>query len=202
MKQTFADILGQSYGLEGESGVANREVEFTIYARMTQEAQLDNAEYREGHEQWRLPLAEESDIRIRLRGINENKFQITTKRKDGGEGLIEVDSDLSKLAFEQFKLGAVDGYKKVRFVFPIANSDLKWEVDAFYNQSGHFHDWVKIDLEVSDMNMEIPLFPISVEEVIFSDSPQLTKAEDNWIKRLWDVEWQRIDGVRRDISND
>lgn len=199
--KTFKDVLENSFGLEARNALGKqREIEFTIYAKVKDINRLDTGETREQHEQWNLPFDNCETVRARIRAVNQEDFTLTTKQKDGGYGLIENTTALTKDAYIALRSACIDGYNKLRFTFPIEGSDLIWEIDAFYNQMGNLHDWVKIDLEVKDINTQIPHFPIEVEEVIYSDSPSLSPEDDRWIKRLWDVEWQRIDGTRKDLE--
>ena len=49
-----------------------------------------------------------------------------------------------------------------------------------------------IDLEFKDTAMQIPPLPFATKANIYADNPNTTQAERNWIKQLWEDEWQSV----------
>jgi len=189
----------ETLSLEGHiTGRMARELEYTFYGLLKDMNQLNQAAEKEDHEQWRLPLANDDDGRrsLRLRLINHRRYTMTSKiRRDGVLGQEEVENDISEAMFKHLKESAFDGYNKVRYNFPIAGTDRKWEIDVFFDRMGKPHPWVKIDLEVNTPEDPIPEFPLELERFIVNNSPKQTMAEKAFVRKLWQSEWQRIDAV-------
>lgn len=176
-------------------GRARKEKEYTFYAKLRDVNQLDRAAACLKQEQWeiKVPLTDRNACsgRIRVRreanGDVVNYF-ITFKTK--GEDEItstEIELPSTEEQFIQFKFMAFNGMIKDRYVFPVIGSDLKWEVDCFKDGSKGYHDWVKIDLEVSDAMGEIPAFPILLDDIIYPKNFDAHKPEDEQIvQQLYD----------------
>lgn len=180
------------------NGQLHREIEYTVYARLTDLSILEKAPLKEEHEQWQLPLKEDADgkIRARLRLVNGRQWTMTTKvQRPGMTGWEEVDATITEDLFNHLKEAAVNGYKKTRYTFPVPNSERCWEIDVFMDKSGKPHHWVKIDIEIKDKNEELPMIDIDIgaEEFIIDNHPSLTKEHEAIIDDLWEHQWQRID---------
>lgn len=176
-------------------GSLHQEIEYCIYAEIKDLDELKKrAVDKERHEQWTIPLNQDKvDGKIRLRLIDDIRPTMATKiKREHMTGSEEVESDISMDQFKHLRQMAVDGYVKERYFVPSNIAGLVWEVDVFFTNGGSMHPWVKIDLEVRSMNDPIPTFPIPVVKMIFADD-DLTFAEKERIKSLWDKEWQKID---------
>lgn len=188
--------------MEAIDGVTTDELEYTFYGKVKDLNQLSEAKATEEHEQWQLPL-EGGKVRARLRLINNIRPTICTKvKKESAPGYRETECDISMDLFNALKLAAVDGYKKIRYDFPIPNTNRKWEVDVFFNQSGEKSYWVKIDLEVNSPDDSIPKLPIEFTEIITNQSSQLTAEENAFIDKLWNSEWVKLDGSTPSVGNE
>lgn len=178
------------------SGVLEREIEYTIYVELKDVNELSKfAVSTEEHEQWNVPLAnqEKVDGKFRIRLINNARPTMTTKIKDpNGEGCEEINSDISMAAFNHFKRMACDGYVKTRHIVPSNIPGLAWEIDVFKNQLGGDHSWVKVDLEVKSLADPIPTFPLAHSRMVHGDG-DLTPTEKRLINGLWEREWCRLD---------
>lgn len=180
-------------GVESTPLIKGREIEYTIYAFLKDMSQLEKAPEREEHEQWRIPFATESAVKARIRAVNGRRWTMTTKAKRAGMiGVEEENIDITGRLFSHLREAGIDGYKKVRYSFPIANTDRKWEIDVFMDKLGKPHPWVKIDLEVADANEKIPEFDLSVGEFIIERDDN-TPEEERKIRSLWDNEWLKLD---------
>lgn len=205
---TFLDWLNyfspnQTYSAESIiDGKIHREIEFTMYAQVNDFTFLKDAVVIERHEQWTVPfLNDTAKIKGRIRLVDDIRPIFCTKYKsENMVGVDECEIDISMDMFNQLRKVATDGYKKTRYKFKTPDPELMWEVDVFQNMSGNPHDWIKIDLEVNDVNKSIPKFPFDVVYMIFSDDPNLPAKDKQLIRKLWDIEWQRIDGVRKDLD--
>lgn len=190
-------LLGNFYpGLEDfQSGKPVQEIEYTIYAELPDLSGLNGAYKKEEQEQWKIPFAVENNVRARIRCVNGREWQYTTKStSDDYTGSKEITTVVSKEFFEEHKLIATDGYKKTRYFFRTETEGLEWEVDVFMTKNGGKPSlWVKIDLEVKDLEQKVPKLPFKVLSLVVADREGLTLTERARIKSLWDSEWARLD---------
>ena len=195
MALTFKQLLLQhGVSLEEIDGRVAQEIEFTLYAHLTDLSQLERAICKEKHEQWQIPLDGKPDVRARLRLIDDRRHTMTTKlRRAGVTGWEEVDADIPKDLWQHLRAACIVGHIKTRYTFTVPDSDLKWEIDVFMGAGGDTSAWVKIDLEVPNLHVDIPVLPVDVDEIIVADSPKLTELQRAKIDRLWDGEWLEID---------
>jgi len=100
----------------------------------------------------------------------------------------EIPIPASEDWFIGFQFLADQGMIKDRYHFPIVGTDLVWEVDCFPKEGGGYHEWVKIDLEVSDLSAPLPEFPIQFEDIILPVGVgKLSKEEhDEQVSKLYD----------------
>lgn len=190
---------GFNITLEAIDGKLAKELEFCIYAEMLDLDELKKAASKELHEQWTLVVDDETGRKARLRAINDARWVLTTKSKvEGGFGYNEVECDISRDMYEQLVKLCFDGFVKTRYFFPAVGTGLTWEVDVFLDQAGAQHPWVKIDLEVTSPDQELPSLPFGVRSIIYADNPNMTSTERSIIKNLWDKEWIRRDGDGED----
>lgn len=177
---------------EVQDGKLNREVEHTLYAQLSDFEQLQKADSIEGHEQWEIRLpktpqtAVDGTIRVRrtipgdprVEGAEKAAEYVLTTKTQAKVGRNEIPIPTTVDHFEQFKQLAPNGMIKHRYVFEVAGTGLKWEIDMFPRQDdpSQYHDWCKIDLEVKDLTTERPPLPIKVERLI--DTPDKRTAEE------------------------
>jgi hypothetical protein len=90
--------------------------------------------------------------------------------------------------FLAFQFLAEQGMVKDRYHFPIMGTELVWEVDCYPKEGGGYHEWVKIDLEVTDLSAPLPEFPIQFEDIILPVGVgKLSKEEhDERVSQLYD----------------
>lgn len=204
MTKTTTPTIGQILGAVGRNvstegfvdGVAHPEIELTIYAEMTNIDNLKAAAEQAEFEQWNLPQSEnpECKTKTRIRSINDRRWILTTKTKPNtsADGVIEVECDISRDLFSALKTTGHQGYRKTRYFFPIPNTGLQWEVDVFRGMDGSLHPWVKLDLEVPSLDVELPPWPFPLRSMVV-DGDNLSFQEKQLISRLWDSEWIRLD---------
>lgn len=192
---TFAHIAEKFFNVSTEglpSGKLNEELELTIYAEMADLNDLSKAVSKEIHEQYEIPLQTNTKIRQRIRGVNGKRWIQTVKvPHENKPGNWESEDDISQSTFKLLRAATCEeGYVKERYFFPVIGTDLVYEVDVFRNNGGTQHAWVKIDLEFNDTTEKVPPLPFNTKAIIYADNPNTTAAERNWIKQLWDDEWQ------------
>ena len=180
---------------EWMAGKTELEVEFTIYAELQDIRVLQQAVTKEVQQQVNISMDTDTDIRQRIRSINGKRWILTTKEPpERGFGNLETGCDISKDMFGTLMRATKEKLVvKTRYLFPIPGTNLQWEVDVFNTKSGSEHPWVKIDLEVPNLEMEIPPLPFQVNSIIYADSDDLTIAEKRKIDTLWDEEWVTYD---------
>ncbi len=189
--------LPKSLGLEDllPNGIRQIELEYTFYGQLKNVQDLDKyAAKKETHEQWLVPV--ETDIRgkARIREINGTQWVLTTKiRREGVRGSEEVECLISKDMYASLREMGTGGYKKIRYSFPVPDSELVWEIDVYYTRQGEFSDWVKIDLEVPHAGTPIPDLPIPFETVISHQPQEYTGEEKRTVDYLWDELWTSLD---------
>jgi len=196
---------------EDTSGKASNEIEHTYYAQLKDLSQLQKAAEIEKQEQWelRIPLTEGFNAlpgQIRIRKTETAKRQgdeplgpdtqtsppeyvLTVKVQGGSDGgRREAGLPASEDIFTMFKFLSGKGMVKHRYIFPVEGSDRVWEVDVFLKDDGTYHDWVKIDFEVEDINATVPPLPVSVDmDTIVTNAKQhMTPEENKRVTELYD----------------
>lgn len=176
-----------------------KEKEYVFYGKVVNFDELRKCKNVEYQEQYEVKI-EKSDknavpgrIRVRksVKGEKEPRFVLTTKTKlpDGSE--YESDCKTTEENFIQFKYFAEGGMIKDRYRFPVEGyKGLHWEVDVFTGQNGLFQEWVKIDLEFDDENIELsnmPAFPIQLTDVITNQNGERTPEEEAIVRTLYDT---------------
>lgn len=193
MREYFPAHLIGGLGMEERAdGKAEKEIEFTIYARMPDMSQLNGAKSKEHQEQWEVRVAGtdknagEGSMRVRktvIEGADPVYTRATKIPYNATNDKIEVPMPSNEDEFLAFGYLAEQGMIKDRFHFPIMGTELVWEVDCFPKPDGGYHEWVKIDLEVKDREMRLPEFPVTLEDVIlpkdFGKIPQ-----EEWEKQV------------------
>lgn len=183
--------------MESINGGPTQEIEYTFYGRLANPEQLEQARERFVHEQWQINFEEKDNgVKSRIREIDGRRWVFTTKKTVPGVlGVEEEECDITQGMFATLRLVAVNGYKKVRYNFPILGTDRKWEVDVFLNSQGENSLWVKIDLEVSSASDPIPKLPLDFTDLIVHQGDDITAEEDRFIGYLWNEEWAKLDNV-------
>ena len=187
------------FKLEDVDGEKHVEKEHTFYAEVEDFNWTEDAKTKELHEQWKLVYPGEN-ISGRLRLINNRRFTEAVKEKIPGDiGHYECEFDIPEDAYMMKRKAAVSGYLKERYTFPITGTNKKWEVDVFKDRSGGRSKWVKIDLEVDNLNDDIPELPFSVK-CFFRDHPDAITEIKNDVRQLWELEWLQI-SPKQALSN-
>lgn len=159
-------------GLESAppDGVVKMEREHVWLLRGIDMAQLEKLASRtEVQEQWSV-MADGANLRVRA--INNTEFIMTGKTwEEGTDGKKEVEELTNAAMFAVFKRVASSGMFKKRYF--VEWQGHTFEVDIFYNDGdmeAGVAPWCKIDLEVRDMALPIPVLPFTAEEII-KDNP-------------------------------
>jgi hypothetical protein len=175
----IARILSGVMAAEEEeaNGEVVREIEHVVYGRLLDLTQLIDAASRTHQEQWQVRIAKTDTnaasgcFRIRKvveYGSSEAQYVFTTKTTVSGPGdKLELSTETDEVHFKMFQQLSDHGMIKDRYVFPVPNTDLKWEFDLFLKPDGGYYEWVKIDLEVPSKETPLPDLPIKLEDVIY-----------------------------------
>lgn len=176
-------------------GKPQLELEYTIFAELDDLEPLKKAFHVEEHEQWRTPFAMESNVRARIRATNDREWVLTTKESsDEWVGVKETPLLLTKEAFETLKKVSCDGYLKTRHCFRCEGTDLIWEVDVFRDRlTGQPSLWVKMDLEVKNLDQDIPKPPFKVKDFVIGDQDGAPLSDRMKVRSLWESKWARLD---------
>lgn len=187
----------ESLALEdGAIGVAKEELEHVYYAQLKDLGELTKAASVEKQEQWSVKIPHvagsnmlEGQLRVRKTEDAGNVSYVLTAKcpgKDGGRK--EVESESCEDMFTMFKFFSSQGMIKHRHRFPVEGSKLVWEVDVYLKADGSYHDWVKIDLEVSSLEDEVPALPVKIDEdtIVRSARDKMTAEEKAKVTKLYD----------------
>lgn len=168
--QEVSSVLEDSIKNEG---LAVREKEHIVFARLLNFAQLKKANKAEIQEQYGIYIprtdknAGEGNIRIRkiTKRNGHVSYEMTTKSflKDYK---VEVTVATSEANFQQFKVLAESGMLKHRYTFKDKSSGLAWSVDAIPDGNGGYYPWVRCEIEVKSLDDKVPPLPLETEEMI------------------------------------
>lgn len=193
MRNLFPELGLDHLKMEDINGEKHIEREYTAYARVKDFSWIDDAPEHEHHEQWEIKYATDSNVRGRLRLINNRRYTEAVKEAlVGEEGSYEVEFDISRDAFEMKKKACKNGYAKDRYCYPIAGTNHKWEIDVFMSKAGGRSDWIKIDLEYDSKADAVPDFPIEVTDVIIIGKESSVEARE-MVNELWESEWLKLE---------
>ena len=121
-------------------------------------------------------------IRIRKTTDRDDNtsYELTIKqRHQGTEGKTETTLPATEDAYVQLCGLAVEKVSKHRYFYPIEGSDKVWEVDWAPNGKGGYHQWVRVEIEVDDLNAPIPVLPMPADEIILPP-PFGTLSKEEW----------------------
>lgn len=177
---------------ERSDGKAEKEKEHTIYARVADFAFLAKSTSMEMEEQWEIRIAKtdknfgKGSMRVRktwVEGGTPSFTRVTKIPTKEADSKIEIPLPSNEEEFMAFMYLAEQGMRKDRYHFPVLGTDLVWEFDCFPKGDGTYHEWIKIDLEVDDLDAPLPQFPISLAEVIL---PKRFKklSEEEWDQKV------------------
>lgn len=203
---TFKEyFLGQEISMEAlADGIKRQELEFTMYVLLSDLNELKKKAVKvETHEQWSIHLDEKENTvegKVRIRLIDNIRAVLTSKiKRDQQVGSEETEQEISMDMFNALREMTTDGYIKTRYIVPSNIMGQSWEVDVFYANGGAQHPWVKVDLEVKDLNDPIPIFPLAHDRVIYADG-EMTHTDRLKVKSLWETEWQNAGQHKKKYS--
>lgn len=187
---------------ENADGKVSQEIEYMFYARVDSPETLLKAVCCEIQEQWGLwqdkteQNAGSGSNRVRktitkpiVNGEFDNdnsttQYVMTTKLKRADGSALEIPLESSEDGLKAFRILAESGMIKHRYRFPIAGTDLTWEVDMFIEPgesmySTKYVGWAKIDLEVPSKDYPIPAPPEGFADMFDSkvENPTPEQAE-------------------------
>jgi hypothetical protein len=192
---------------ENTDGKVAKEIEHMFYARVQSPETLLKASSCEIQEQWGLwqdkteKNAGMGSNRIRktitkpiVNGQfdNENtttEYVLTTKLKTPDGAALEISIAATADGHKAFRVLAESGMIKHRYHFPVAETDLVWEVDMFVKpgedmMSTVYLPWAKIDLEVPSMDFPLPPFPEGFLDLFDSKVKEPTAEQSAVIEEM------------------
>lgn len=172
---------------ERTDGVADKEKEYVWYGQISDFAQLKGAVSTETQSQSSMKGANGTTrVRRVLKDDGQADHFLTCKNYTGNGECDEVTQRTTEDMWKAYRGATKESMDKVRYVFPIEGTNLKWEVDVFVgpDQAG-FKPWCKIDLESPTDLTEFPELPIQLNEVIFHPLKQYTPEQDKKVKELY-----------------
>lgn len=186
---------------EEATGVANDEIEYEFYGRLTDLSILDTSVGKEHQEQHQIYVpktdknAGDATIRVRktIKDNNEPEYVLTTKTKGASGSKIdrlEVSIPTTKDGYDQLRIITDGSMRKDRYHFPIEGTDLVWELDMFLKPgaevgSRDYHEWVKVDLELNTVGTELPVIPFVLEDIITAQKGKRTPEEEAKVEELY-----------------
>lgn len=172
------------------------ELERTYYGKLVDASDLLKAASSVEQEQWsvssKLPEGCKYGGAIRVRSINDETFVMCIKNYEHGKrGVLEHEFEINREGFEAVRRISPSGMRKTRYCFPIEGTEYCWEVDVFKDADGNLAPWVKVDLEVNDLNFQVPEFPVRLENA-FEDaphkrSPEMQKVVENLYSKYMSI---------------
>lgn len=196
-------LLGDSYALAAEDfGGVSLEREITFYVKLSDLTVLQNLESIE-QIQWKLDLkGNHPDARFRARQENGKLHSICCKiPHKSGEGNVEAETEVDAEFWNfMIKCFGNHGYKKTRYIYPIPETDLKFEIDVFISESGQQHPFVKVDLEYPTDMPALPPFPFEIDRDTVIDGTDPSEEEEKFIDNLWENEWSRLDSAKGSLD--
>lgn len=165
------DTILATEGINDSPHVAkNKEVEATVYARITKPQGLTQASGSEQQEQAEIKIDKKRKFRVRktTREGQAPVYELTVKiRTSNTKELTEVTEQTQAIPVEVYETikSAVPNYQtKTRYYFNVEEitvstshgekqvpiKGLVYEVDVYINDKGQVSDWCKIDLELQD----------------------------------------------------
>lgn len=196
-------LLGSKYALAAEEfGGVGLERELTFYVKLSDLTVLNSLTAIE-QIQWKLDLkGKYPEARFRARLEDSKVHSICCKVPHrSGEGMVEAETEVNA-EFWNFlvKTCGHHGYKKTRYIYPIPETNLKFEIDVFISESGQQHPYVKVDLEYPTSLPALPSFPFEIDMDSAIDGTNPTEEEEKFIDDLWENQWSRLDSAKGDLD--
>lgn len=166
---------------------------FTIYARLKDMDELARVKTLE--RRIRAVLLESEDkqgnlVSVYINKVNDDGYYQTTKlRYPKHQGVEVVNVPISPASFNHLSRISAWATPFERLRIPSADRKTQWVIDVFQTSAGKRHEWVKMDIEVEDLDSNIPKFPLEVEEYILDFPGEVTPEQTKFIKSLWERKW-------------
>ena len=112
---------------EWMAGQTKLEVEFTIYAELQDTRVLEQAVTKELQHQVNISLDTDTEVRQRIRSVNEKRWILTTKEPpERGFGNLETECDISKDMYGTLMRATKEKLVvKTRYRYPIPGTNLQ-----------------------------------------------------------------------------
>lgn len=189
---TQHDRLTRVISLEGNEtdGLTRREKEIVYYVKVQNPDELFKSFTKEEQEQWEIKVPRTVDnaaggrIRVRKAKIgNELKYILTSKTFIDKNDHDETELLTTESMFNQFRQMSESGMIKHRCELKIEGDGLNniIDVDLFLTPEGHYNQWIKVDVEIQDLNSPLPKLPFDYLEILEDG----IEANEKRISRLY-----------------
>ena len=186
------NIYKYNYANEGRTdGKMEREKEKVFYVKVSDVNQIFPTDKfkRIKQEQWEINVARTTEnsaggrIRVRKETIDgKTTITQTIKTTIALNDSIETTMIITEDLFTQVKQMSTRGWIKERVVLsidtPKENNIIEVDICPTATKDGH-HQWVKVDIEITDMNVGIPVLPFNYLEILDSGLPNDEKKIHN-----------------------
>ena len=156
-------------------GITRREKEIVYYIKVKNPDEMFKPFTKEEQEQWEIKVERTTNnaaggrIRVRKSKLgNELKYILTSKTFIDKNDHDETELLTTEAMFNQFKQMAESGMIKHRCELKIDGEGLNniIQVDLFKTPEGNYSQWIKIDVEIKDMNQPLPKLPFDYLELL------------------------------------
>ena len=189
---TQHDRLTRVISLEGNEtdGLTRREKEIVYYVKVQNPDELFKSFTKEEQEQWEIKVPRTVDnaaggrIRVRKAKIgNELKYILTSKTFIDKNDHDETELLTTESMLNQFRQMSESGMIKHRCELKIEGDGLNniIDVDLFLTPEGHYNQWIKVDVEIQDLNSPLPKLPFDYLEILEDG----IEANEKRISRLY-----------------
>lgn len=172
-----------------------RMTSFTVYALVKDLNDLATAQYLDNREFYYIDLDKKYNniVEVMAIDISGEKFELVTRKlMADGVNFIDTTAEINSATFLALKNASSLGFKHKYLQFSIPDSQAIWEVSVFLDNDGHDHPWVRCELFTDDLT-NISQLPFPVQQFTVEGDPQNPPEAVEFIQRLWDKEYSRID---------
>lgn len=182
---------------EVSTEAAGHEYEIEIYVRLKNPDEVvEKSTSHELQEQWGcfIPKTDKNaasmSTRVRMTQlVDAEPDYVFCSKTDAGElGRKEVEHASCRDQFDQFRMAADQGLKKIRYNVPhhleTIATDIVYQVDMFRNKKGELVPWTKIDAEVQPgTSIREEDIPFACDEIIIV-TPEAKKSDPALRERI------------------
>lgn len=156
-------------------GLERREKEIVYFVKVANPDELFKSFVKEEQEQWEISVPRTTEnasggrFRVRKSKLgNELKYVLCCKTFIDKNDHYETELLTTEAMFNQFKQMSERGMIKHRCELKIGEGEINniIEVDLFLTDSGNYNQWIKVDIEIQDLNQPLPKLPFDYLELL------------------------------------